>query len=109
MTRLFAKIFFTTALLLHSCNQIDEKQKQENILKLMNEAGDFLQMGMIEEITDSAKAMIHYRKALNKFFEALAIDKKQKKIGIYIPDLSSKLKIEDSSLYWKEWLGKEYK
>lgn len=101
-------MFLTTVVLL-SCKQNDSKKKREHILKLCKEAAGYMEIGMLGEMNDSSKAAVNYRKALNKFIEALNVDKSQKKIGIYLPDLYNKLNMTDSANYWKEWLGEEYR
>jgi len=78
------------------------------IYKLGQEGADYIIQAMQFSISDSIKAKPYFRKALDKFQAALALDTSQKVIGRYIPDLYSRLNMPDSAKYWKEWLGKYY-
>ena len=90
---------------------IEYKAKSDEILKIMKEGSNFLIQGMELDMKmhDSITSKIYYRKALDKFLIALAVDTTRKKVGIYIPDLYVKLKMFDSASYWKNWLGPEDK
>ena len=90
---------------------LEYKAKSEEILKIMKEGSNFLVQGMDAEMKmyDSVKAKVYYRKALDKFLIAMAVDTTRKKVGLYIPDLYAKLNMYDSSVYWKNWLGPEDK
>ena len=101
---------FTLSILilaLTACNNKTNPINKKKSLVLMKEGADFIILGINIEFSDSLKAATYYRQATNKFLEAIRYDPTNKKLGIYLPDVYSKLRLSDSVIYWRNWLNPE--
>ena len=99
-----------------SCGNANHKTKEQEIaikyiedskeiLALSKQGADLIGKAMKVAFSDSMQAAKYYRDALDKFLAAVAIDTTRKRTGIYLPDLYGKLKMRDSVIYWRNWLG----
>lgn len=90
-----------------ACKGPNQPKDQEKAIGLMKEGTDFMLVGMRTEFSDSITSAASYRLAVSKFLEAIKLDPDNKKLGLYLPDVYSKLRISDSVTYWRSWLNPE--